>query len=118
MPCVPSTSLTAPVFSFVHSLNKVHCTNQSKSATLTSALESYSSASERVASLHERQQRGEQLLGENEEACVKLITQIGQDTAISHQHSGLVVKQKDKIRHLNKVSSLLANSLLHVIDLV
>ena len=45
------------------------------------------------------------VLREKGEACTKLLVQIGQDTAISCQHSKLVAKQKERIAHLKKVQS-------------
>lgn len=57
----------------------------------------------KVDCLEERIRRETIVLGEKSEACIKLLVQIGQDTAISSQHSKLVAKQKERIAHLKKV---------------
>lgn len=88
---------------FIYKLNEVHEASQSESAQLRLALDCLYFAMDRANSLRERIQHEEVVLGEKREACVKLLTQIGQDTAISRQHSRLVVKQREKILHLEKV---------------
>ena len=60
---------------------------------------------EKASSLQERISRETVVLGEKSEACIKLLVQIGQDTAISSQHSKLVAKQKERIAHLKKVGN-------------
>ena len=56
-----------------------------------------------LKTLQERIKREEVVLTEKSEACLKLLVQIGQDTAILKQHSQLLAKQKDRIAHLKKV---------------
>ncbi len=79
---------------------------QSKSSQLSLALGCLHRATERVASLREKIKREEVVLTEKKEACIKLLTQIGQDTAISRQHSKLVTKERERIVHLKKVSTV------------
>ena len=79
---------------FVYELNEVQTKSQSSSVKLSQALRCFSHATEQVSSLQERIRRETVVLGEKSEACNKLLIQIGQDTAISCQHSKLVAKQK------------------------
>ena len=87
----------------VYKLNGVHKSGQLELAQLTLSLSCLSSAMERATKLHDRIQHEKVILAEKSEACVKLLTLIGQDTAISRQYSRLVVKQKERISHLKKV---------------
>ena len=77
--------------------------SQSKCSNLSSALACIEKATSRINVLQERVKRESVVLDEKCEACVKLLVQIGQDTAISHQHTKLVTKQKERITHLKKV---------------
>ncbi len=88
----------------MHELNEVEGESKSSSAQLSSALSCLEQAMERVSSLEEKMRRETTVLGEKGEACMKLLVQIGQDTAISGQHSKLVSKQKERISHLKKVN--------------
>ena len=88
---------------FVHKLSEVHAANETKSSRISSALACVSTASARAKTLQERIKREEVVLTEKSEACLKLLVQIGQDTAILKQHSQLLAKQKDRIAHLKKV---------------
>lgn len=90
---------------FVYELNKVQMKCQCSSVQLSQALRCFSHAMEQVSSLQERTRRETVVLGEKSEACNKLLIQIGQDTAISCQHSKLVAKQKERIAHLKKVGT-------------
>lgn len=87
----------------VYKLNGYHESGLLESSQLTLALSCLSSAMERASKLHDRIQHEKVILGEKSEACVKLLNLIGQDTAISRQHSRLVVKQKERISYLKKV---------------
>ena len=87
-------------------LNDIHKSGQSRSTQLTAALDCLVFAKERASKLCDRIQHEKVILGEKSEACVKLLNLIGQDTAISTQHSRLVVKQKERISHLKKVGIL------------
>lgn len=90
----------------MHELNEVQSVSQSDSSRLSLALNCLEQAMRKADSLRERIQREEVVLGEKGEACIKLLVQIGQDTAISCQHSKLVAKQKERIAHLKKVQLL------------
>ena len=81
----------------------MHSENQSQCFKLSSALTCIERATSRIAVLQERIKRESIVLDEKCEACVKLLVQIGQDTAISHQHNKLVSKQRERIVHLKKV---------------
>ena len=78
--------------------------NQSKCSKLSSALACIEKATNKITTLQERIKRESIVLDEKSQACVKLLVQIGQDTAISHQHNKLVTKQRERIIHLKKVS--------------
>ena len=78
--------------------------NQSKCSKLSSALACIEKATNKITPLQERIKRESIVLDEKSQACVKLLVQIGQDTAISHQHNKLVTKQRERITHLKKVS--------------
>ena len=88
----------------------LHKTNQSESSQLTFALSCLQLATEKVSCLIERVRREEVVLAEKSEACIKLLVQIGQDTAISCQHNKLVTKQRERIAHLKKVSCYACNT--------
>lgn len=88
---------------FVCELTCMHSVNQSKCSKLSSALSCIEKATTQANTLQERIKRESIVLDEKCEACVKLLIQIGQDTAISHQHNKLVTKQREKIIHLKKV---------------
>ena len=81
----------------------MHSVNQSKCSKLSSALSCIERATSRINVLQERIKRESIVLEEKSEACVKLLVQIGQDTAISHEHNKLVKKQRERITHLKKV---------------
>ena len=77
---------------FVHELNQMYSENQSKCSKLSSALACIDKATNKITTLQERIKRESVVLDEKCQACVKLLVQIGQDTAISHQHNKLVTK--------------------------
>ena len=77
--------------------------NESKCSKLSSALACIEKATSKITTLQERIKRESIVLDEKCQACVKLLVQIGQDTAISHQHNKLVTKQRERIVHLKKV---------------
>ncbi len=87
----------------MYKLKCIHQLGQEESTKLTLALDCLSFAMERASKLQERIQHEKVVLGEKSEACLKLLTLVGQDTAISRQYSRLVVKQQDRIGHLQKV---------------
>lgn len=62
-----------------------------------------SGAEDRVRQVEERLVREERVLDEREEAYGKLLVQLGQDTAISQEHSRLVARQRQRVRHLKEV---------------
>ena len=90
-------------FRFVHELSQMHSVNQSKCSKLQLALACIERANSQINILQGRIKRESIVLDEKCEACVKLLVQIGQDTAISHQHTKLVTKQRERITHLKKV---------------
>ena len=63
-------------------------------------------ARERAEALERKVGRERVVLGEKSEACEQLLVQVGQDTAISQEHSKLAAKQRSRIAHLRKVSSM------------
>lgn len=98
-----STVLFFMLCRFVHELDEVQRESQSSSSRLSLALNCLEHAMKKASCLQEKIKREEVVLGEKGEACIKLLVQIGQDTAISCQHSKLVAKQKERIAHLKKV---------------
>jgi len=98
---------------FVHQLGEAHSSQQACSSQVSSALECVSVAEGQYNNLVERVGREETLLGEKTEACLKLLVQIGQDTAILKQHSRLLTKQKERITHLRKVYQPLSFRFTH-----
>ena len=95
---------TSYMYRFVHELYTLYSENQSKGFKLSSALTSVQKATSKISTLQERIKRESVVLDEKSKACVKLLVQIGQDTAISQQHNKLVTKQRDRISHLKKVN--------------
>ena len=87
----------------MHELSGIEQSSQKQSSELSLALSCHTHAVEKASCLEERIHRETVVLGEKSEACIKLLVQIGQDTAISSQHSKLVAKQKERIAHLMKV---------------
>ena len=81
----------------------MHSISQSKCSKLSSALSCVERASSQVSALQDKIKRESVILEEKRDACVKLLVQIGQDTAISHQHNKLVTRQRERIAHLKKV---------------
>ena len=88
---------------FVHELNKLQRESEASCCRLSRALSCLEEAMKKAGCLQDKIKREGVVLGEKSEACTKLLVQIGQDTAISCQHSKLVAKQKERITHLKKV---------------
>ena len=65
-----------------------------------------SGARDRVQQIEERLGRERRVLEEREEAYTKLLVQLGQDTAISQEHSRLMARQEQRVRHLRKVCGM------------
>lgn len=63
-----------------------------------------SNAREKTHQVNERLSREERVLEEKEEAYSKVLIQLGQDTAISQEHSRLVARQKQRVTELKKVA--------------
>ena len=61
-------------------------------------------ARERGQEVEDRLAREERVLDEREVAYGKLLTQLGQDTAISEEHSRLVARQRQRVTDLRKVN--------------
>ena len=70
---------------------------------LRDGMQCVSGARDRVQQIEERLGRERRVLEEREEAYAKLLVQLGQDTAISQEHSRLVTKQEQRVRHLKEV---------------
>lgn len=83
-----------------------HASIQDRSSHVTAAMVTVSRARTQAATLEERIIKEEVVLTEKKEACLKLLTQVGQDTAILEQHSRLLTKQRERISHLRKVRSI------------
>ena len=60
-------------------------------------------ARDRARQVEERLAREERALEEREEAYGKVLIQLGQDTAISQEHSRLVARQRERVADLRKV---------------
>ena len=89
----------------MHELKEFHSESQSKCCKLSSALACIEQATNKITTLQEKIKRESIVLDEKCRACIKLLVQIGQDTAISHQHNKLVTKQRERIVHLKKVTT-------------
>ena len=92
-----------PVARFVYELHQLHSSALTSSQQVGVALQCVCEAGDRVRGLRERVEREGVVLGERSEACDKLRTQIGQDTAILKEHNKLLAKQRQRIAHLKKV---------------
>ncbi len=90
-------------FRFVHQLKETHASIKARSNHVTAAMVTVRQARSQAASLEERIVKEEVILTEKREACLKLLTQVGQDTAILEQHTRLLTKQRERIAHLKKV---------------
>ena len=60
-------------------------------------------ARDRVQQIEERLGRERRVLEERVEAYTKLLVQLGQDTAISQEHSRLLTRQEQRVRRLKEV---------------
>ncbi|KAL5499629.1 hypothetical protein EMCRGX_G011081 [Ephydatia muelleri] len=88
---------------FVYELEKYLAVTQTQQARVLSSLECVGTAIAKVGSLEERVNREKMVLEEKSTACAKLLSQIGQDTAILKEHTKLLERQMTRIAHLNKV---------------
>ena len=113
---------------FVYELEKYLAVTQTQQARVLSSLECVGTAIAKVGSLEERVNREKMVLEEKStvstptdmrlkpwcapirvlvpvvlQACAKLLSQIGQDTAILKEHTKLLERQMTRIAHLNKV---------------
>lgn len=68
-------------------------------------MECVNGARNRAQQMEEKLVREERVLEEREEAYEKLLVQLGQDTAISQEHSRLVARQRERVRHLKEVGA-------------
>ena len=84
----------------------MYSTTTDRCNQVAAALKCVRQARERAEALERKVGRERVVLGEKSEACEQLLVQVGQDTAISQEHSKLAAKQRSKIAHLRKVSSM------------
>lgn len=70
-------------------------------------------ARNRARQMEEKLVREERVLEEREEAYEKLLVQLGQDTAISQEHSRLVARQRERVRHLKEVGTCICYMYIH-----
>ena len=89
---------------FVHELQYMHSTTTDRCNQVTAALKRVRQAREKVEALERKVGKERVVLGEKSEACEQLLVQVGQDTAISQEHSKLAAKQRSRITHLQRVS--------------
>ena len=95
-----------PSLRFVHELQRVHSTTTDRCNQVAAALKCVRQARERAEALERKVGRERVVLEEKCEVCEQLLVQVGQDTAISQEHSKLASKQRSRIAHLRKVSSM------------
>ena len=82
----------------------MHSTTTDQCNQVTAALKRVRQAREKVEALERKVGKERVVLGEKSEACEQLLVQVGQDTAISQEHSKLAAKQRSRITHLRRVS--------------
>ena len=89
---------------FVHELQHIHSSTTNQCNQVTAALKRVRQAREKGEALECKVGKERVVLGEKSEACEQLLVQVGQDTAISQEHSKLAAKQRSRIAHLRRVS--------------
>ena len=87
-------------------LHQSHAHLEELAGQLKQAMRCVEVARERRREVEERLAREERVLEEREEAYRKLLVQLGQDTAISEEHSRLVARQRQRVADLRKVGAL------------
>ena len=103
----PACSILLPnplLLRFVHELQRIHSSTTDQCNQVTAALNRVRQAREKGEALERKVGKERVVLGEKSEACEQLLVQVGQDTAISQEHSKLAAKQRSRIAHLRRVS--------------
>ena len=92
---------------FVHELQHIHSSTTNQCNQVTAALNRVRQAREKGEALERKVGKERVVLGEKSEVCEQLLIQVGQDTAISQEHSKLAAKQRSRIAHLRRVSFII-----------